>query len=69
MKKITSITMHTTAEGQRLSYTYSVVDENTGAIKSDNNRESLIVLDIPVNTEVLGNIEALKKYVSEKMGE
>ena len=68
MKKVTSITMHTTSEGQRLSYTYSVIDEGTGTIVSDNNRESMVVLDIPQNQDVLINIEAVSSYVTEKMG-
>ena len=67
MKKITSITMHTTSEGQRLSYTYSVVDENTGAVVSSNNRESLVVLEIPANEQVLGQIQAVKAFVAEKL--
>lgn len=69
MKKVTSITIHTTSEGQRLSYTYSVIDEATGAITSDNNRESMIVLDIPSNEDALNCIDSLKSYVTEKMGE
>lgn len=69
MKKITSITMHTTSEGQRLSYTYSVIDEDSGAVISENNRESLVVLDIPANQEVLANIAAVNSYISGKMGE
>ena len=69
MKKITSITMHTTSEGQRLSYTYSVIDENTGAVVSSNNRESLIVMEIPVNKDVLSGIEKVKAFVEDKMSE
>lgn len=69
MKKVTSITLHTTSEGQRISYTYSVIDENTGVLLSDNNRESMIVLDITSNKKALEHIEALKLYVTEKMGE
>lgn len=67
MKKITSVTMHTTSEGQRLSYTYSVIDENSGAVISENNRESLVVLDIPANKEVLENIAAINNYINKKM--
>lgn len=66
MKKITSITMHVTAEGQRLSYTYSVIDENTGAVVQENMRESMIVLDIPANKNLLGHIEAINAAVEEK---
>ena len=67
MKKITSITMHTTSEGQRLSYTFSVIDEATGAVVSGNNRESLVVLDIPANQQVLEQIAGIQAYVKGKM--
>lgn len=67
MKKITSVTMHTTSEGQRLSYTYSVIDENSGAVISENNRESMVVLDIPTNQEVLKNIASINTYIGDKM--
>lgn len=67
MKKLTSVTMHTTSEGQRLSYTYSVIDEDTGTVISDNNRESRIVLDIPKNADVLAHIAGVKAFVSEKL--
>lgn len=69
MKRVTSVTLHTTSEGQRISYTYSVVNENTGALLSENNRESMIVLDIPNNTEVLSNINSIIQYVSNKLGD
>lgn len=69
MKKLTSVTLHTTSEGQRASYTFSVIDENTGAIQSDNNRSSMVILDIPANEEVLSHMEAVKAYVEEKMGQ
>lgn len=67
MKKITSVTMHTTSEGQRLSYTYSVIDENSGSVISENNRESLVVLDIPANKDVLKNIADINSYINTKM--
>lgn len=67
MKKITSITMHTTSEGQRLSYTYSVVDENSGAVVSSNNRESLVVLEIPANEGVLESIREVNRFVAAKL--
>lgn len=67
MKILTSVTMHNTSEGQRLSYTYSVVDEATGAVLQDNIRESMIVLAVPANKDLLKNIEAVKAAVSEKL--
>lgn len=69
MKKITSVTMHTTSEGQRLSYTYSIIDENSGSVISENNRDSIVVLDIPANQIVLQNILSINNFVSGKMGD
>lgn len=68
MNKVTSVTLHTTSEGQRLSYTYSVINEDTGAVVSENNRASMVVLEIPANTEVLEHIASIMGYVTEKMG-
>ena len=67
MKKLTSVTSHTTSEGQRLSYTFSVIDEGTGAVVSSNNRESLVVLDIPANKTVLEAIKTVNEYVAGKL--
>ncbi len=65
MKKITSFTAHVTAEGQRISYTYSEIDE-TGNLKSQNNRENFIVMD----ADLMEHIEAINAYIVEnKLGE
>ncbi|MBS5937105.1 hypothetical protein [Clostridium sp.] len=58
VKKITSFTAHTTAEGQRISYTYSEIDES-GSIVIGNDRVSCIVLD----NEVLGHIEKINEFL------
>lgn len=67
MNKATSIIMHETSEGQRISYTYSVIDENTATLLSENNRDGLVLLNIPANKEVLGHIQAVKDYVQDYM--
>ena len=67
MKKITSITMHTTNEGKRLSYTYSVIDEETGAVISNNNRDSMVVLETTANQTVLKQMEGVQEYVQGKI--
>lgn len=65
MKKLTSFTAHVTAEGQRISYTYSEIDE-TGNLKSQNNRENFIVMD----AELMEHIAAINAYIAEnKLGE
>lgn len=67
MKKLTSVTLHTTSEGQRASYTFSEIDENTGTVLSDNNRSSIVILNIPDNENVLFCIESVNAYVEGKM--
>jgi len=65
MKKLTSFTAHVTAEGQRISYTYSEIDI-AGNLKSQNNRENFIVMD----AELMEHIAAINAYISEnKLGE
>lgn len=49
--KITSFTAHQTAEGMRLTYTYSVIDENGNIVKS-NQRATVIVLDSDINAAI-----------------
>ena len=66
MKQITSVTMHKDEVGQCLSYTYSVIDENTGAVTAGNQRQSVLVPDIPANEVVLGHVAAIMDYVKKK---
>jgi hypothetical protein len=54
MKKATSITLHTTAEGKRMSITYSEIDEN-GKIIESNKRIDRVVID----DGILAHITAL----------
>lgn len=67
MNKVTSFTSHTTSEGQRLSFTYSVINEENGQIVSDNNRMSIILLDIEQNTQVLEAISTIVEYLTGKI--
>jgi len=62
MKKLTAIATVTTAEGERVSYTYTELDES-GNVVSQNNRASFIVLD----STTLEAIETLKNAVSERL--
>lgn len=43
MKTATSVTVWNDAVGKRMSITYSEVDESTGKIISDNNREDKVI--------------------------
>lgn len=63
MKQITSFTAFVDARGQQIAYSYSIIDENTGATIQDNIRASITVLDIPKNKDVLANIAAVNEYI------
>lgn len=65
MKKVTSFTSHMTAEGQRISYTYSEID-GEGNLLRQNIRENFVVVD----EEILKCIEAINNYIlNTKLGE
>lgn len=57
MKKITSTTLLTTAEGKRISLTYSEIDD-AGNIVSENKRVNKIVVD----SSALGLVDALEQF-------
>ncbi len=60
MKKITSFTSHVTAEGQRISYTYSEIDD-TGKLINQNIRENFIVMD----ENLQDHINEINKYIEK----
>lgn len=49
--KITSFTAHQTAEGMRVTFTYSVIDADGNLVKS-NQRATVIVLDEGINADI-----------------
>ncbi len=61
IKRITSFTAHTTAEGERLSYTYSEIDENGTLVKS-NERATCIVLDEGIKQK----IDEINKFLLDR---
>ena len=62
MKKLTSFTAHTTAEGQRISYTYSEIAED-GKLVNQNIRENFIVMDDALQQ----HIDEIKKHINERL--
>lgn len=68
MKNVTSVTLFKKDDMQRLAYTFSVIDEDKGVIVSENNRGDMVVLDLPDNADILQQIDAIKEYVTDKMG-
>lgn len=68
IKKVTSITYHNTAEGGRISYTYSIIDGTTGTLKSAMNRTDIVLIDgIPGVAEAKEQINKIMDFVTEKM--
>lgn len=66
MKKLTSYTKHLTAEGIRLSGTYSEIDES-GKLTQQNTRFNIIVLD--TDTEAIKAIKVIDEYMTGKIPE
>ena len=62
MKKLTSVAVVTTAEGERVSYAYTELDSD-GNIISQNNRASFVALD----GGLLDAISTLKFAVNARM--
>lgn len=61
MKMLTSFTKLTTGEGIRVAYTYSVVDEQTGTVISQNNKGNFIAMD----DSLKNNIADIEAFISE----
>lgn len=61
IKRITSFTAHTTAEGERLSYTYSVIAED-GTLVESNKRATCIVLDEGIKQK----IDEINKFLLDR---
>ena len=62
MKKITSFTHHITAEGDRISFTYSEIDDS-GKLINQNKRENFIVM----NAELQVHINSINNYISQNI--
>ncbi|MBO0558995.1 hypothetical protein EXQ37_03930 [Clostridium botulinum] len=61
MKRLTGTAIINTAEGKRIAFTYSEIDEETGAIIEDNKKESFIALD----ENFLNTIQQVENYIKE----
>lgn len=62
MKRLTAIAVVTTAEGERVSYTYTELDADGNAI-SQNNRASFVALD----ESLLAAISTIKDSVNARL--
>lgn len=64
IKKITSFTHHTTAEGERVTYTFSIINEEGQLVKS-NERATMILLD----PEMLESVKKINEYLAQRIPE
>jgi hypothetical protein len=60
MKKVTGIAVLTTAEGQKVTYTFSEIDESSGTITQSNIKRSFVVLD-PNTESIINNLNSKKQ--------
>ena len=63
MKVVTSVTAWNDAIGKRMSITYSEVDESTGKIISDNNREDKVITDKDTKGKIDDLIEIAQSMI------
>lgn len=61
MKQLSSFLVLSVNGGDRISYTYDEIDENTGEIVRPNVKESFFI----VNAELRENVEAIRDHIRE----
>lgn len=64
IKRITAFSIHTTGEGERAAFTYSIIDEN-GDVVVQNKRAEVIL----VNDETLAAVDTLYQFLKTKIPE
>ena len=64
IKRITAYSIHTTGEGERAAFTYSIIDEDGNVIAS--NKRAEVVL---INQEALNAAHALYEFLKTKIPE
>ena len=61
MKQLSSFMALSVNGGDRISYTYDVIDDETGDVISTNNKESFYVVD----NALRGNVEDIRDWLRE----
>lgn len=64
IKKITAFSIHTTGEGERAAFTYSIIDEN-GHVTAQNKRAEVILLD----PDILSAANDIYNFLQERIPE
>ena len=63
IKVVTSVTVWNDSVGKRMSITYSEIDEETGKIISDNNREDKVITDKDTKGKIDDLIEIAQSMI------
>ena len=66
MKTVTSVTIWNDAVGKRMSVTYSVIDEATGRIVSDNKRLDRVITDQAAIDQCNGLMAIAQQFVDRQ---
>ena len=61
MKQLSSFLALAVNGGDRVSFTYDEINDETGNVESSNNKESFFVVD----SELRSHIEAVRDYIRE----
>lgn len=62
MKRVTAYSIHTTGEGERAAFTYSIIDED-GNVTDQNKRMDLVLVD----PGILEKAREIKDYLLSKI--
>lgn len=65
MKKVTSLTLHKTSEGERVSITYVKINDD-GKVMGDNIREDFVLVE-GVNEDALNYYRGLFQFAQNKI--
>lgn len=64
IKRITAYSIHTTGEGERAAFTYSIIDED-GSVIVSNKRAEVIIVD----QTAIAAVEELYRFLKTKIPE
>lgn len=61
IKKLTSFMKLSTGEGDRIAFTYSIIDTDSGKVLSQNEKENFLILDDGLAVHV----KAIENYIEK----
>ena len=61
IKKLTSFMKLSTGEGDRIAFTYSTIDTDSGKVLSQNEKENFLILD----DGLAGHVKAIENYIEK----